>query len=358
MVKDNKSQSEKVSNSVAEIYANLIAKREEAKKKRAERMEEEVEQSTENESDELSSEEDGKIKPMTKEEKRAASFDKWKDVMVNLTGEDIEYLRPSKKTKKYKKWIDEDEDLNQIATKKAKKAKRKNYNKEFEHELNMLKTILTDQNKFSVDLAKRYQIMVGPNNRDAAPLSKNAIELAAVINASRGNSLSFLREIGGIKKSIADLTMKDKKLIAELSGHTSGADDRDLGMMGSNIMSSIFGAPTASSTTINNDASSPSAPPQSAADNVLNIDENFNPDNFQIPGFEESNSFIKYENVPKKTIVQFDNESGKHRYKTINTVTNEEIKDYPNPEFAIKTIDKETKQARDAFDTLYDLEII
>ena len=76
----------------------------------------------------------------------------------------------------------------------------------------MLKNIVAEQNRFNADLQRRYSNAAGPNTRDAMPLNKNLVELAAVINSGRSNSLSLLREIGSIKKSISDLYMKQAKL--------------------------------------------------------------------------------------------------------------------------------------------------
>ena len=214
-----------VKNSISSIYASLLHKREEKRERKAEKKRLEKEEHREEE-------ETSEETPMSKKERRQAKLDAWKEVIIGLTGDDLDYVAPKKSRKKYKKWID-DEMENTITTEKPKKKKKRNYRKEFEPEINMLKNIVAEQNKFTVDLQKRYQHAAGPNTRDSMPLNKTLVELASVINASRSNSLGVLKEIGNLKKTIADLYMKQHKLDLDTKGE--GFDSQDLGLMGSSI---------------------------------------------------------------------------------------------------------------------------
>lgn len=239
---DNKKESRDVTlnNSVSMLYADLLNRRrsEKAHKEEEKRMRKELKQQ-EKEEKKLEKENEPKI---SKKEKRQNELDAWKEIVIGLTGDDIEYSGKKKnKKRKYRKWIDDD-DTGSSLTQKPKKIKKKNYNKVFEPELNMLRTLVAEQNKFTTDLQKRFANAAGPATKDAMPPNKAMVDLASVISSGRTNSLGMLREIGNIKKTVADLMMKQKKLDFDTgSMKNSGAGDTDLTLMGSNIASSIFG---------------------------------------------------------------------------------------------------------------------
>lgn len=339
-----------IQQSVSQIYASVLKNRTDERNKRAEekraQKEKDEEQSVE------SNEED---RPLTKKEKREKALDSWKEIIIDLTGDDLDYVKPKKSKKKYKKWIDDEGNDNRIIVSKPKKKKKINYNKEFENELNMLKSIVADQNKFTDNLQKRYNTMVGPNTKDAMPLNKTAVELASTVINSRSNSLAMINAISNIKKTIADLYMKDKKLQSEL-GNGNGFDQTDLTLLGSSIMTSMnsnepsYQNPTHQMNTlmapVNSSISSPNGM----------IFEDFDPDKFEPEGIS-ADPYTKYENIPKKTVVEYNQAENKHRYKTVNTLTGQEIADYPNPTFQIKSIDQKNKVAKDSFDSIYELEI-
>ena len=355
MKKQTNTSPDDIKQSISQIYSDILKNRVDERNKVAEdkRLAKETKQAEEaNEAgDGSSQEEDGR--PLTKKEKQERALDSWKDVIGNLTGEDLDYITPKKSKKKYKKWIDEDSDGNAILVEKPKKKKKSNYNKEFENELNMLKSIVSDQNKFTDNLQKRFNTMVGPNTKDAMPLNKTSVELAAAVISSRSNALAVIKEIGNIKKTIADLYMKDKKLQQELGG--SGFDQQDLTLVGSSIASAMMGSNYQSSTPTG--TPQPAAPTNSSINSGNMVFEDFDPQKFAFDNVPVD-PYVKYENVAKKTLIEFDQAENKHRYKTVDTNTGEEIKDYPNPTFQIKSIDQKNKVAKDSFDSIYDVEII
>ena len=213
-----------IEQSIGSLYANMVQRRELERERILE------EKLAKQETEELLVVDEVEDRPLTRQEKKEVALGSWRDVISGLVGDDLEYSTPKRSRKKYRRWIDDDTDGNNVLTDKPKKKKKVNYNKEFENELNMLKSIVADQNKFTMDLSKRFQTMAGPNTRDAGPLSKTAVELASAVNQSRSNSLSILREIGNIKNTIAKLTMQQRKELAE-----AGFSEQDLTLMGSSL---------------------------------------------------------------------------------------------------------------------------
>lgn len=336
-----KSDVDKIQKSISTIYSELLQKRRDAKEaKREERRLAEEEKMNESSNDQS--------RPMTRKEKRAAQFESWKEVLVGLTGDDLDYVSPKGKKKKYKKWIG-DETENMITTAKAKKKKKRNYNKEFAPELNMLKTIVSDQNKFVQDLQKRYQNSAGPNTKDAMPLNKTLVELAAVVNNSRGNSLALLREIGNIKKTIADLYMKQRKLDSELGG--INPESQDLGLVGSSLASDIFGLQGNAYREQSPVALGDTKVVQQASTQETTISDNYDPSSWDGGGLVDD--VTKYETMDKSIVVEWHKSSNKARFKAIDNSTGEEILGCPVPTSSIKAIDPVNKVAKDDFDQVY-----
>ena len=185
MPKVKNNTTEEIRASVASIYSELLTKRKEEKEAKQEKKRQEEELREQEKEANKKSENEPKL---TKKEKREAEFDNWKEIIIGLTGDDLEYSSTKKSKKKYRKWID-DETESSILIPKTKKVKKKNYSKEFAPELQMLKNIVADQNKFTADLQKRFNTMAGPATKDAMPPNKTMVDLASVINAGRSNSL-------------------------------------------------------------------------------------------------------------------------------------------------------------------------
>ena len=345
-----------VKNSISSIYASLLHKREEKRERKAEKKRLEKEEHSEEE-------ETSEETPMSKKERRQAKLDAWKEVIIGLTGDDLDYVAPKKSRKKYKKWID-DEMENTITTEKPKKKKKRNYRKEFEPEINMLKNIVAEQNKFTVDLQKRYQHAAGPNTRDSMPLNKTLVELASVINASRSNSLGVLKEIGNLKKTIADLYMKQHKLDLDTKGE--GFDSQDLGLMGSSIASSLFGdnAGAAKSSALATGLETPMQQPITpvVAPTTLQPQEQqmvfpkFDPETWDGGGISAGNA--EFEAIPHTVVVEVHQDDQKARFKAIRNDNGEELLGCPVPTCAIKSIDVKTKIAKDDFDQIYPIELV
>jgi len=325
-----------------ELYASLVQRKLELDQMKAE------EKRAAREAKDDSVSDDTFTQPLSRKEKQQRSLESFRDVVINLTGDDLEYVgkRPTKR-KKYGKWIDDDTDMNVILTDRPKKRKKTNYNKEFEPELNLLRSIVSDQQKLNADLARRVQALIGAMSKDSGPPSKTTVELVTALIGGRANSLSVIREIGNIKKTIANLIIDDRKNFDK-----SGFGSNDLTMLGSAVAQRDIVDSSRPSMMFGNDA--PQSTPTSTSVSV----SDFDPQSWGI-GSDMISAHTKYEQVPTKTYVEYHPADGNYRYRTINTDTNEEILDFPNPDaIKIKTFDESNLLARDEFDAIYELVIV
>ena len=385
MAKTTNNTRDEVSSSVASIYSELLSKRKQEKEAKIEKKRQE-EELREKEKEAKKLNEDGT--KMSKKERREAEFDNWKEVIIGLTGEDLDYSDTKKsKKKKYRKWID-DEGETSILTPKPKKVKKKNYNKEFAPELQMLKSIVADQNKFTADLQKRFNTMAGPATKDAMPPNKTMVELASVINAGRSNSLGVLKEIGNLKKVIAELYMKQRKEDASNNGGAMGP--MDLGLMGSNIASSMFsddlmmpiigGSSNYTGSSYTGTSSEPVASPTVAATAVIMPDNNsattqvpapamvpsapqiqeFDPETWEAPDNIKVNASVAYETIPHSIVVEMNKETNDMRFKAIRDDNGEELHGCPVPTYDTRKLNINEKDmiAKGQFDETYKIEVI
>lgn len=379
MAKVKANTSDEIRTSVSTIYSELLSKRREEKEAKEERKRKEEELKEQEKEAKKKNENDVKL---SKKERREAEFDNWKQVIIGLTGEDLEYANTKKSKKKYRKWIDDEVDK-PIISDKPKKVKKKNYSKEFAPELQMLKTIVADQNKFTADLQKRFNAMAGPATKDAMPPNKTMVDLASVINAGRSNSLGVLKEIGNLKKVIAELYIKQKK--EEASGNGSSSDSMDLALMGSNLASALFSddirmpvnntpqyspqyqqpvSETSSPITVNavaypGDSSDNSVIRQQSVSISPQIQE-FDPNSWNGPDNLTINKSVLYETIPHSIVVEKNQSTNEIRFKAISTATGEELPECPIPTYDPRNLNLNEKDliAKGQFDETYKLEII
>lgn len=240
----------------------------------------------------------------------------------------------------------------------------------------MLKSLVADQNRFSADLLKRFQVAAGPATKDAMPLNKTLVELASAINASRSNSLGVLREIGNIKKTIADLYMKQAK--ADADAGSTGFSSTDMGLMGSSIASSLFvdkpatyGGNTVANTPYSSSTvpvsgtpvADPGAPViQQNTDQVSMMSapqvEEFDPSTWQGPDI--GNSGVMYENIPHTVVVEWKKSEDAARFKAVRNDDGTELVGCPVPTCDPSKLVFNEKDliVRGQFDETYKLEII
>ena len=136
-------------------------------------------------------------------------------------------IKPKKKLKGL--FLDDDDDF---GGKKKKKKKSKNgltdFGKEFDPEMRTLKSLLIRQNEFVDKLESDYNSSIKQKSQ-ARGIGKFTNDLISNLNTARSTSLSITKEIISLKKSIADLKMKEKKELGlgldengDVSGYASG----------------------------------------------------------------------------------------------------------------------------------------
>lgn len=293
------------------------------------------------------------LSPLTKEEKIQANLNALESLAIEITGEDLEYDKKKKKNK-YKKWVmGDDDELNNIRVKQIKKKKR-NYEKEFEPHMNMLKNLLAEQNKFRTDLLKRFDLAAGPSNIRDAQMNKTIVDLATAISTAGNAALSTMREIGATKKTVAELYIKQRQMESKFGG----GDSQDVGLMGSDIASAILGRPTS----IPQQQYLQPSQPQPSLNQLpvqlpqeITVSNNFDPSSWNQDSFVSEHT--KYEEIPHSFVVEWHPNEDKARFKAIDPDGNE-LKGCPVPTFKIKNIDPERKIARDDFEQIYPLEIV
>ena len=99
--------------------------------------------------------------------------------------------------------------------KKKKKGKKgedalTDYHKEFDTELNALKNLFSDQSKFTATLQQKYDEMEG-KKAVSRGIGKFTIDLMNTISDSRSTTLSILDKIISTKKTISELSIKEKE---------------------------------------------------------------------------------------------------------------------------------------------------
>ena len=149
---------------------------------------------------------------------------------------------PKKKKLKHAKGfsgfeIDENGDVIKGKKKKGKHKNKKgptNYRKEFETEESMLRTLYTDQSKFTDNLQKKYDAM-NSTKSSARGIGKFTTDLIEAISTARSTQLAIIKEKIALKGKIADLSMKERK---EFGGGNDAVADTS--MYASSFMNEIL----------------------------------------------------------------------------------------------------------------------
>ena len=337
----------KLKESITDIYERVRQKQKMEKQAREQEFSKQQEENTK----------EDEISPLTKEEKVRANLTALESIAMEITGEDLEFgKKKEKKKKKYKKWITSDDpvDENNIQVKQLKK-KKKNYNKEFEPVIARLKNLLLEQGKMKSDLIKRFGIFAGPTTKDGQ-MNKTLVDLASVINAIGANELSTMKEIGQVKKTIAELYIKQQQIEAKNGVASEG---NDMTLLGSDIASSIINQQMFNATKPNMQQAAQQMFQQAnqpQTQNEIQAIPDFDPETWSQDDLV--NEHTKYESIPHDIVVEFDKGNNRHRFKAVNKETREEIVGFPVPSFGIKAFDESKMKAKDDFNRIYDLEII
>jgi len=230
------------------------------------------------------------------------------------------------------------------STKKKKKKKKtdgpKDHTEDFEREITLLQDILKDQTKLSDSLQQRYDTL-NRQKSSARGVGKFTTDLISTLNTSRSLCKDIVKEIANIKKTTADLNMKEK----EKFGKQAGEADGDMGQFASSYLKKIMGANTdfggAGEYTI---------------DDVNDADEFFADLDLQMRTSDDytnrssdAEKYLKYENQ-KVTIKLIYDEDSDTKTFIAETESGDILDDYPLPSTAdTVSINRSTGIATDKF---------
>ena len=152
---------------------------------------------------------DSSILPSFSKKKRKDSFS---DVMTDEYFEDL-MVSSSIKIKKHGKGTYDDffgDNKKKKKKKKKKKDELTDYKKEFEPEAALLRNLLIDQNRYVDSLQREYDHMA-THKSSSRGINKNMTDLMTNITQARNLSLQLVDKHVNLKKTIADLSMKERK---------------------------------------------------------------------------------------------------------------------------------------------------
>ena len=231
--------------------------------------------------------------------------------------------------------------------KKKKKNKDKNeptdYNKEFETEAALLKNLMIEQTKFVESLQKEYDFLKS-NKSSSRGINKNMTDLVANITSGRSLAMQFVDKQIALKKTIADLTMKEKK---ELNASTFG-DGENLADFASSYLKQMISERHQLLTGGSSDIGDYSIDEMA---NILN--DNMVSDGEYEDRPDEVEKYLQYEdrNVIVWAYVNSNN-AEEYEYVALDD-DGQEIEDYPLPYKNTLSVNRSTNIATDTFGQKY-----
>lgn len=240
-----------------------------------------------------------------------------------------------------------DDVFNPTDKKKKKKKKDKNeptdYEKKFEPEAALLRNLLIDQNKFVDSLQKEYDFLKN-NKSTSRGINKNITDLISNITNARNLSMQLIDKNTSLKKTIADLTMKERK---ELLGNQL-ADGENLNDFASTYLKQMISERHQIMTAGNSDISDYSVDEMASivSDTLLNSDD-------KEERSDETKKYLEYENRNVKIYVYMNSsDESDYEYVAIDEMGNE-IDDYPLPFKGKLTVNRSTNIATDVYGQKY-----
>ena len=225
--------------------------------------------------------------------------------------------------------------------KKKKKEKEgpKDYYDDFAPEIGLMKNMLEDATKFTDSLQKRYYALESTKS-SARGVGKFTTDLISSINQSRSVSSQLLNNITSLKKSIADLNMKERKEAAA----ANGGDGEDLSNFSASFLRKLI-QQDRSDAAMYGDAVPISGDEDDIFDNISELLA----DNGRS---DEVEKYLKYENRNVELVAYVDPDTDAYEIKAI-AEDGEELYDYPIPEVERMDINHSTEIATDEYHTRY-----
>ena len=225
--------------------------------------------------------------------------------------------------------------------KKKKKEKEgpKDYYDDFAPEIGLMRNMLEDATKFTDSLQKRYYALESTKS-SARGVGKFTTDLISSINQSRSVSSQLLNNITSLKKSMADLNMKERKEAAA----ANGGDGEDLSNFSASFLRKLI-QQDRSDAAMYGDAVPISGDEDDIFDNISELLA----DNGRS---DEVDKYLKYENRNVELVAYVDPDTDAYEIKAI-AEDGEELYDYPIPEVERMDINHSTEIATDEYHTRY-----
>lgn len=240
-----------------------------------------------------------------------------------------------------------DDVFNPDGKKKKKKKKNKNeptdYEKKFEPEAALLRSLLIDQNKFVDSLQKEYDFLKS-NKSTSRGINKNITDLISNITNARNLSMQLIDKNTSLKKTIADLTMKERK---ELFGNSLD-DVENLNDFASTYLKQMISERHQLMVGTNSDISDYSIDEMASivSDTLLNSED-------AEERSDETRKYLEYENR-NVTVYVYMNPSDETDYDYVAIDENgDELDDYPLPFKGKLTVNRSTNMATDIYGQKY-----
>lgn len=229
--------------------------------------------------------------------------------------------------------------------KKKKKKKKKDkdemtdYNKEFEPEMNLLQNLLSDQSRFTSSLQKRYDTLESTKS-SARGVGKFTTDLITSINQGRSTSLQIASNIVSLKKTIADLNMKERKERAA----AEGGDCENMGDYSANFLKQVLRESRKDLAAYGDDAP--------IDGDVSDIFANVASELADSDRSDEIDQYLKYEKDNVQIYAFVNKETRDYRLEAM-TESGKVLDDYPLPQVRSLEINESTEVASDEYHTKY-----
>lgn len=122
-----------------------------------------------------------------------------------------------------------------VGSHKARKKSENTYRREFGDELTLLATMLNESKALSKEVHKQWKSLTNSKVRGS---SKYANELGNLLLSTHTQQLQIVKEISGVKKTIADLSLKDLARQDRTKAGNNGTDNNE--MLASQFIQSVL----------------------------------------------------------------------------------------------------------------------
>lgn len=239
--------------------------------------------------------------------------------------------------------------------KKKKKSKDKvvSHKKDFELEIQLLKNLQADQDKFIATLQKKYDQMENTKST-ARGIGKYTTDLITNITSARSTSLQIIDKIISAKKTVADLDFKERKEF----GSNSNSEQTNINNYASTYLKQMMDVGRNNIVDSNTSYSIDNIDSEDTEDLFDSINEALGDSDRS----DEVDKYLKYENENIEVKVVWDDDSDdediRNRYYFVAEKPNgEEVDDYPLPEKTRLSINRSTNIATDIYGNKYKMYI-